>query len=550
VNPSDIRNLKSTCVTDPARLNWRDKGVYDHKMKGKRDFADLDKVVCNKGEDHVGARQIGPVFVYNGFTTPSVKHHCPCTALASSLRASGNKKRHCPVMFEDYKRFFIEKLVPRWKQKMKDKCAPKNVNLNNWLQRPNFNELYREKMRKAKDPKNKDVGRVNVVREAFAKIEMQFTSVPHEYKDTILNDVKERQICGAQDGSKPEINPAINAAEELFCEAIPEYSGRKNWEQTCEDFETATQDIPNILFGNLDGSGFDQTQTRQFNELFNNLFMQLIDEGFIVLDSDFDRNIIEQILIDSLEVNVSVNRGELRYKSDCRASGDGWTTLANTILMISYVEYTMYIANIKTFFLRVKGDDVIFAFDQKYREIMEISRRKVFSDNKNAETHGLGQICKVINYGDITEVDFLSCYFFYCEGRIRMTRIPERVFQTISFSTKYTERMPIEAMYSLCYQKGSSLGAWGDEYPIIGNISRLMKRLGRPGIYRDYCFYTDHDRVWLNKSPFAYSAFAAMLERRYGINLKTIKQIEQSIDNVNDIRQIVNVPQLALFFQQ
>lgn len=545
---SDIRCLKSTCVTIPERLNWRKPGIVSPKFKGKGRYSDLDNLVCDK-EEHVGARQIAPLMLYSGFATATVKHHCPKTSLAACVRACSNKVTPDPDIFVGFEEWFINKLMPDWLNKIKNKEV--YVDFEGWLQRDAYNEMYRAKMRKAMDPRNRTVGEPSVQYDAFTKIELNFLNLPHEYKDTIENDIKERQICGPLDEKKVLANAFVNKVEELCHEFIPEYCGRKNWMEICKDIENATDDIPNILFGAADGSGFDQTQLKMHNRLMNRFYKEVMELPNFILGPEFSKEEINYILEQSLTVKVSVDHGALKYTSECRASGDGWTTNGNTLLMMSYWLYCFEMARVplEMRFLRVKGDDVLLALNDKYKVEFEKARKLLFTTTKHEQSHGLGQICKKIDYGCITSLDFLSCYFFYTsQGRLRMTRIPERVIQTIAYSTRYKMGDKVDIKYSLCYSKGKCLQAWARGLPIFDVLAAKMIELGRPGKWSDYDIYADGGRIWLPKDD--YAAYSDFLMHRYGMGRRDIETIENKIRSLKTIDDVVVIPELELLFNK
>jgi len=518
----------------------------DHQFKGKREFANLQRLVCDK-DGHIGARQVFCLLYYPLYQTPTIKHHCPRTALAASIRSCSNS------VYEDKAIFSV--FTDWWKETYKPYLLSKylqedyHVSFEGWLERPAYDSKYKEKMRKAANPANMDVGKVSCIYEAFAKIEMQFTSVTHDDKNKAINDVKERQICGPIDRKKVAANAFINIVEEMAHKYNKYYCGRKNWMEICQDFELATVDIPNIIWMAADGSGFDMTQRPMHNAIINDFYFTLLDSSHVTMDACFDKNEIKQILRDSLVAKVSVDRGALTYRNNVRQSGDGWTTEMNTELMVSYWKFTMYLAEVPEhqFCLRVKGDDVLIGMNQKYRPAVERVVKILFADNKNKQRKGLGQICKKLEWGCITQLDFLSCHFFYTDqARLRMTRIPERVFQTTSYSTKLLKTDGDDVAQQLCYAKGHSLLAWSKGLPIFEKLGRKMIALGKAGPRTDYNYYSDYGRVWAPRDD--YMAYCFYLQCRYGITLEHVKAIERKIDSISSRSGLVEIPELQLFF--
>jgi len=530
-------------------LDWRAVQVNEPNFKGKGPYADLDRVVCNK-IDHVGARAIFPLLTYSGFSTPTVKHHCPRTALAASIRSCSNFVKPQENIMNMYELWFKSYFMPDILLRMQKEQVL--VEFEKWLEKDNFDAKYRDKMRKAMDPSNRTVGTpddISVQYEAFAKIELQYTEVAHELKDTILNDVKERQICGPLDEKKIVANAFINAIEGLFHKYVDEYCGRDNWMAICKSLDKAF-DIPDVIFGDGDGSAFDTTQKERQNKLMNLLLMSILDLSNVQLGPEFDKAEIASVLKRSLKLQISVDHGKLKYNADGRASGDGWTTLGNSILMLSYWKYVQYCAGIPNnrFFLKVKGDDVLFATSRKYLPALKRAIDLLMTKDKAPKEHGLGQICKRVTFGDITEVSFLSCHFFWTKDGLRMTRIPSRVLQTICYSTKFRERNGLEVAKQLRYSKGCSLNAWAADLPIFGVLARKMMELGKQGSYVDVNYYSDYGRNW-TKTANDYDSYVYYLGQRYNVDALKIKEIEAAISSISEQTRSIEIPALELFFR-
>lgn len=544
----ELTTITSTCVTVPERLDYRQPKILDPKMRVRGRYADLDHLVCDK-ENEAGCRAIGPLLLYDHYHTPTVKHHCPKVSLAASLRAMSNQVEPDPVIFAEFENWWRIVYIPKIIELVK--YYEIYVCLTAWANRQQFTGAYRRMLFELFKPENHTHEWVRNLYNSFVKVEMSPSGVPHEYKNTPLNDVKERQIWDPLPGAKIRANPVCNKFEELFHYNVPQYCGRKNWLDIAKDIETATADIPDIIFGAADGSGFDMTQLPCHNALMNELFSTILDLPTFLLDPRLDKSEIKHIFKDAMYMNVSVDRGELKFRAQGRASGDGWTTVGNTILMISYWEFCFDRAGVPKHlrFLRVKGDDVLLALSKKYLPQFETQRKLLFTMTKDRQQYGLGQICKKMDYGCITELDFLSCYFFYTkEGRLRLTRIPERVFQTIMYTTKYTSRDTILTKKQLLYSKGASLLSWSRGLPIFEPLARKMMDLGVKGKRTDVCYYTDTARVWHDNLD--REAYVDFLEQRYGISARQVDAIEEKISRIAHIDDHQYIPELAMFFNK
>jgi len=524
-------------------MNLRGTGAYagvsDHGVK---------HLHCDVAEGHIAANQIFPLIQNEQFRTPTVKHHCPKVALASVLRACSNKVYYEEKMFEKFRIYFHAIFIPKFLKHLEHQLV--EVDVHRWLKK--FPLAMRSKMEEALKPENAS-RQISMLYEAFTKVEMQFTTVEHDLKDTPLNDTKERKISGPQDEKKVHVNAFIWYLEEVASNYMEEYCGRANWIQICGSLDKASAKFGTLLWGASDGSGFDMTQFKACNELMNALIMACARHPNVTIQDPLSISVIEKCLIGSLKLYESFDHGQLRYEAEGRASGDGWTTFGNTILMISYWSFTFHMAGITDYVLKVKGDDVLFAIQPRDKDALDAAVKDVFTNRKDAHKHGLGQICKKLTYGELTDLDFLSNEFFLTsEGTFRMTRIPARVLQTLSWTTKLPSNITKpskdrEARESLCYAKGECLRAWADGLPIFGALANKMIELGRPGKFSDFNLYSDADRVW-HQGRDDYDAYLQYLENTYGVTREDVKSVERKISQITDLTGKIDLPELEKFY--
>lgn len=528
---------------DPDKM----RGVFDPKISTRGDYkGDLRKVPCTVEEEHIAADQIFPLIKTGSWYTPTIKHHCPRTAVASSLRACSNKVSFDDKLFTQYSKWFREGFIPKFMDCMSHELT--TVDLESWLKR--YPKGYRDQLRKSADCDhfNEDPG---FDYEAFTKVEMQFTTVPHDLKETPLNDTKERQICGPTNLKKFMANAFINELEGIASKYFKPYCGRHNWMEICDSLEQAENELKSCVWGASDGSGFDMTQYPECNQLMNELITSAARHPNVHFNEPLCPEFVETALDGSLILNVSVDNGQLRYRANGRASGDGWTTFGNTMLMISYWMFTMHLAEIEHFALKVKGDDVLFAVQQADLKRFKEAVDKVFTKSKDEHKHGLGQICKKINYGDLTDLDFLSNEFFLTsEGHYRMTRIPARVIQTLSWTTKLPKisgSKQHEHRQNLCHSKGMCLKSWADGLPIFGVLADKMIELGKPGKLSCFDEHADASRVW-TQGRNDYNAYLVYLEKHYNITALEVKDVENKIKSIGKLSGFIDLPCLERFY--
>lgn len=528
---------------DPAKQ----KGVYFSRIRARGDYVGkLREVPCLKDENHIGAHQIFPLLQTETWYTPTIKHHCPRTAVASSLRACSNKVGFDPKVFAEFQQWFRLVYIPKFMEYMDREELV--VDTKKWLEK--YPISYRQNVLKSVSPDCQSFeGCVDLMYEAFTKVEMQFTTVPHWDKDTYLNDVKERQICGPCNEKKVYGNAFINLLEGVASKHMKEYCGRANWIEICESIDKLMELGKKHIEGASDGSGFDMTQYPEMNSLMNELLEACARHPNVTWLEGQDLNRFLEVIRGSLILHVSVDHGQLKYDAVGRASGDGWTTFGNTMLMIAYWLFTFNKAGIDDFWLKVKGDDVLFSLYVGDLDRFKNSVAYVFTDSKHEHKHGLGQICKKINYGDITDLDFLSNEFFRTkQGKLRMTRIPARVIQTNSWSTKLPNGATIQQRAELAYSKGLCLKAWADGLPIFGVLADKMIELGRPGKLSDYNEYADGDRKW-HQGRDDYDAYCFYLSEKYDLNITEIKQAEASIQALTCLDGVCLLPQLEKLYR-
>jgi hypothetical protein len=526
---------------DPDKM----AGVYPPSLKTRGDYAgDIRKVPCTKLESKA-ADQIFPLIVHENFYTPTVKHHCPRTAVSSSLRACSNKVGFDPIEFDRYAKWFRSKFIPEFM-----KCVDRElweVKISDWLLK--YDIPYRKKMLKAIDRDHISAnGELKMQYEAFTKIEMQFTTVPHDWKDTPLNDTKERQICGPVDEKKVWANAFINKLEEIASKYKKGYCGRANWIEICEKLDALVLKITNPIWGASDGKGFDMTQLPEYNALMDELILAAAEHPNFSWEEPLELDRLKESLQGSHELNVSVDHGDLKYKTVGRASGDGWTTFSNTMLMLSYWEYTYDKVAIEEYILMAKGDDTLFCHDVNLQDTFLHSVDSVFTNRSDEHKHGLGQIVKKIKFGDLTDLDFLSNEFFLTsQGKYRMTRIPARVFQTLSWTTKLPKEATLDQRRELCYSKGKCLEAWASNLPIFGKLAKKMIELGKPGKLSCYDQYSDGGRVWYSDRD-DYDQYCYYLEQHYQITRAEITEVEKQIDQVKLLSGVLKLPQLEKIY--
>jgi hypothetical protein len=535
-----LQQLLSSCVTDINRLS-EPVGRYCTKFEVK------EVGVCDKAENHPCATQIFKIFKHPRVRYPIGKHGCWCTRMAACRRACSNNVGPDPKVAERFTTWFRQIKIPEFLKAMdKDLHV---VDMEEWLKK--YPEAYRANIRKAAEYENmtEDTSQFT----SFPKVnELQFNDVDESERFTSKNEVKERQINCPPDEKKFAANAFINILEGIAHKHIPSYCGRKNWIEICSDLEGGIEKLNHPIFGAADGKGFDMTQLTWQQKLTNELIKACALHPNVTWNEPLTVDFLLRALSESLKLKVASEK-DIYYEVEGRASGDGWTTFCNTILMSSYWEFTFaeFGFTKDDYYLTVKGDDVLFAIEEsRYLEFNKFWPT-MFAVDKAKQDHGLGQICKTIVFGPIEAMDFLSNHFFYNEkGGLRMTRIPSRVIQTSSWSTKVPLGMKghkLEAVCrELCYSKGMCLLSWAMGLPIFEELGKAMVRVGRPGSYVDVNVHVDTYRIWHNALD--REAYLLYLSNRYGMTRKDVHNIESQLKSANSIDGVLDIPEFDLLY--
>jgi hypothetical protein len=261
-----------------------------------------------------------------------------------------------------------------------------------------------------------------------------------------------------------------------------EYCGSKNWDDIPNHLKQMENQFANPIWVAADGSGFDMTQHEIILDTVAEQVKRFLKKADVQFPNHMDREAIYEVIKKSSKLYVSIFNGALRFKTRGRASGDGWTTGFNTAQMISFWKVVEYICKLidKTFRCEiiVKGDDVLICLDKKHRELFERIAWTCMAKNKNPQTHGLGQICKFLKFGELHELDFLSSYFVPTSAGYRMIRKAGRLFEMTPWATLLSAQNPAISA-QLCYANGLCVLAWAKGLPLFESYGRMLVRVSQ-----------------------------------------------------------------------
>lgn len=503
-------------------------------------------LVCDIKEGDVAAMQIFPIMKHLEYRIPTIKHHCPCTEAAAARRNCSNQVSADPGMVDELRLYAKNIFFPKLLQDISGQVV--KVSLKDYINK--FEPNRRNRLLKLSESyENWDDNKIDIMG-GFAKIEMQFTKTLWYQLHDKENDVKERMIVSPDDLKKIWANAFINAVELLLGKCCSWYSGADNWPELASKLQE--MDCRGGVWVAADGSGFDMTQYAWANQLMNDIFLQIFDSHEVEHDLKIEKTMVRKCLEASLLLDVKTN--VVSYKVEGRASGDGWTSCGNTILNALYWHFTAYRVGVELRGSKFKSDDSLQLLADSDIERWKASVDQVFTHKKDKHTHGLGQICKMMIFGTIEEVEYLSCHFFYQKGKLRVVRIPARVVQTNSFSTK----VPLNASYktkekyrkALLYSKGKCLEAWGGDLPIWRVLCKKMIELGKfDSRIRDYDVYADGPRVWHAKTS-DHEDYYRYLERRFGLTVTEVRRIEKALSTITTMNGSINIPELDKLYYE
>jgi hypothetical protein len=275
-----------------------------------------------------------------------------------------------------------------------------------------------------------------------------------------------------------------------------------------------------------------------------------------------------------------------------RASGDGWTTVANSWLSECYYSYVCYRADIPEdrWDGLFAGDDVLMNMTEHYRVRFQEEFDLCFAIRNEDIEFGIGQVCKDPKWGDIEDVSFKSCWMYRTKYGIAISRNLARFFKSEPFSAKvdqslfdrvdrlreqiaaslivpknlFTKLLKAEgelhqAKMALFYAKLMCAKAWthddeGGVLPIVGTyvdhmLSLLPQELTdkikthRLATHKEYA---DHGRITSCKVD--REAFLGFLSHRCNTTIEALFAIDTQIQEIDGIHEVREISELKAFY--
>jgi len=466
-------------------------------------------------------------------------------------------------VFKRWAKFF---LADAWEvRKFIDQLGGMRVSVEDWAN--TYPLKYREEIYRELEKPHRQMSNFGVY-DSFPKTELQFTTVSHDDKGTILNDVKERQISAPSMGKKIAAGSFTKALETVMALRGKGYGGPDNWPKIASWVDAMKNQLRSARAGEADYSACDMSLDAEFSEVLAQAMKIItLDNNSIIWDAGISPELCCQAYDDSIHMKVNVARGEVTYDAEGRASGDSWTTLGNGWINSSFWRFIAsengFNSDVdgvkpgtKPLAVKCKGDDTFLMLEEAHQKLFEAIASTYFAPSKTAQCAGLGVICRSFKWGSIDEISFLSNRFFQrSNGTYRMVRIPARVFESMPWTTKCvpTNRKWVDLVPQLAYSKGECLLAWGRGLPIFDKLARVYMQIGsKPdiGTITDYNPYSDTDRVWDQATDGNEDREACLnwMFDQFGITESEVQELEHIIDCMGTWDTISH-PAIEKFFQ-
>jgi len=507
--------------------------------------------------DKPGALQCFPLFDHCLFTTACVCHSCKRTKAASAVRHTSFKLKASPYWWAKFEKFWDDKVIPEILRGFDDRVHI--VDIEDWIVK--YPLKYQQAIRETMLQPGWDEPQ-KYTYDAFPKIELQVTDVPYELMHTPANAVKERQICGPPMNKKILLNPIINYIEKIASECQRGFCGSATYVQI-GDKVTDMRKVRRTYFS-LDGSAFDNGQTHLCNMLLYRMLVAIFNHKNFMVKLPLTTKMALYVFLASIILRVNVDRGEVSYQADARASGDGWTTWGNTELMRAYVWFTCEVADINwnDWDGLFKGDDVLGSVDQLQRQALADAFRKLWATKNEEILYGIGQIAKFIKFGPLEEHDFLSCDLFWDEfDRATLVNKPKNILEKFWLTTKYDVNIyKSDKLDDICknlvaraLDKANCLDTLMGFTDMWSSMIQATRKIAaKYGVVTGSGIDVGYNDVYKNRrndiGPLTNSLYEESLYYKHGFTYADIKQFIDTMHTSMDVFDVVNVPCLFKFF--
>lgn len=309
-------------------------------------------------------------------------------------------------------------------------------------------------------------------------------------------DGKPRMVCSIPDLIKYVMGPVCWRLEEMAADHLPVYCGGMNLSEM-EDKINHYIDQGFDLVAQGDGSAFDNTQDVSLKAIDRWVYQTIAPYVYHVPRDLFQY--IANLAYKIMDINMRTPEGKLvtlmRYAVlGTVFSGDCDTTLMNTIRMGMYNWYTNERMGLKLgthYVCWSKGDDFTVIYNRRLvsQEYVRAGYDRLWlkkpstkspgcDTNYDARQHGLGQILKMLDFGDPDSFAFCSLNAWYTDmgtGHITLTRNVKKLFTLSNYSRKIKTMDHLAASQYLVDQAEALIVSYGGIH-IFDEAARCLLR--------------------------------------------------------------------------
>jgi len=263
-------------------------------------------------------------------------------------------------------------------------------------------------------------------------------------------DGKPRMVCSIPLQTKYIMGPVCWRLEEIFQDKFRGYCGGKNLTEMADMINHyAALGFTQVVEG--DGSAFDNTQDITLKRVDHYIYKRIKDKIYHVDKNKFIRVATEPYkTMDVIAMDQNTKKKKLLFTYSILGSvfsGDADTTLCNTIRMALYNRYVNDMAGLvygRDYVAFSKGDDFTVMYKPYVtRDFIEKAYYRYFVKaikdvtQPDARVYGLGQVLKMLDFGDISSVKFCSLRAWFKNSQeIFLTRDPSKFFDLSKYSRK------------------------------------------------------------------------------------------------------------------
>lgn len=269
---------------------------------------------------------------------------------------------------------------------------------------------------------------------------------------------KPRMVCAIPKYTKYVMGPVCWQLEEIFQKHFNGYCGGKNLDEMAHMVnDYVKQGFTKVVEG--DGSAFDNTQDITLKRVDHYIYSLIQDKIYHVPKKEFMRIATQKYK--TMDVNY-IFRKKIKTLMTYKIlgsvfSGDCDTTLCNTIRMALYNRYVNDRAGLKygvDYVCFSKGDDFTVLYkpyitnDFITKAYYTYFLKSADDPSKNNyQTYGLGQVLKMLEFGDASTLTFCSLRAWFKDQshtEIILTRDPKKFTNLSLYSRKAKNYNPLQ----------------------------------------------------------------------------------------------------------